>query len=460
MIKPSNILKPLILSILLINSYAQEHPTLFSQLGTPLYKTDKDFKTLANLPLFKDEHTEINNYIISLNKTRQEGLNADSSQDKQEIDKYFKNLRQLQKVHDKIQRSYKQKLYKSIYEKDIQKFYILISTPLSFIKADARLKEKVVSFYKQSKVSSHCTNTKYLNTLVKDFDLDEKSYAYLDQMFQIHQEKLSVQVRDSLNEFIPHSNLKNPVQMVSIKTKNGFELYLENNAYYDVSIKLVASKIMNLQASEPLPYFNSYPARSRSKVIEFEIIDSKKASAFKTQYSTMIGRLNPNYDNNYLYALPYKRGQAFTLTQGFNGNATHKGKSAYALDFNLPIGSEVHAMRDGIVTALEEKHTEHGFSAEYASKANYIIIQHDDGTMAMYGHLNTNGVRVRLGERVYKHKFIGYSGNTGYSSGPHLHVHITAIKSFTTGANSIPFKFLSKRGRIDSPTERFIYIAK
>lgn len=48
-------------------------------------------------------------------------------------------------------------------------------------------------------------------------------------------------------------------------------------------------------------------------------------------------------------------------------------------------------------------------------------ILHDDGTIAVYAHLNRNSIRVRPGERVRAGQYIADSGNTGLSSGPHLH---------------------------------------
>jgi len=452
----NNLQKLFIIFSFTIFLYAQNYPSVFSQLGTPLYQEVEAFEALSKLHVFKTQSKAIEVYKQTSDTLMQEGFLADESKDKKEIKAYLKKLRNLQKQHDKIQKFYKQQLYKSINDKNNTAFNELMSQPLAFVSSDARLKKQAVAYYKKHKQK----NIAYLEDLSKDVALDEASYAYLDKMFQTHQAKLKVQRRTSLDTFVPQAELKTPVQVVSVRTKTGFALYLENNAYHDVTVKLEATKLENLNASENLPYINSYPSRSRSLMFHLSVIDPSLKSAFKTHYSTIVGRLNPGYDRDYLYALPFRRGTSHMLTQGFHGKYTHKGYSAYALDFDMNIGSHVHAMRDGIVTGIESKHTEHGYSPEYASKANYIIIQHKDGTMAMYGHLDTGGVRVRLGQRVYKHQFIGLSGNTGYSSGPHLHVHITAITDLNKGASSVPFSFLAKRGKVDKAKPEYIYTAK
>jgi hypothetical protein len=57
--------------------------------------------------------------------------------------------------------------------------------------------------------------------------------------------------------------------------------------------------------------------------------------------------------------------------------------------------------------------------------ATYVIIDHGDGTFAAYYHLQKDGALVAPGEKVCKGQTIGLSGNTGFSTGPHLHFHVT-----------------------------------
>ena len=78
-------------------------------------------------------------------------------------------------------------------------------------------------------------------------------------------------------------------------------------------------------------------------------------------------------------------------------------------------------------------------------------ILHADGSMGVYAHLKENGVYVRVGQKVSLGQQIGVSGNTGYSSGPHLHFCLQINNGMRLV--SIPFRMLSGRGFLKLPTK-------
>ncbi|WP_394749042.1 M23 family metallopeptidase [Spongiimicrobium salis] len=149
------------------------------------------------------------------------------------------------------------------------------------------------------------------------------------------------------------------------------------------------------------------------------------------------------HNDDYIYALPYEKGKKYTITQGFNGKKSHHSiASKYALDFNMKIGDLVCAAREGVVIYTITKFKESG-GIDFINKANKILVLHDDGTFGNYTHLNYNGALVKKGDWVTRGQVIGYSGNTGYSGGPHLHFVVREARDI-----SVPIFFEGYEGKI------------
>ena len=86
---------------------------------------------------------------------------------------------------------------------------------------------------------------------------------------------------------------------------------------------------------------------------------------------------------------------------------------------------------------------------KYGGRANFIRIVHDDGSMAVYAHLKPEGVQVRTGQRVRKGQRIGLSGNTGFSTAPHLHFVLQVNAGMRL--QSIPFRMFGPLGELKFP---------
>lgn len=147
------------------------------------------------------------------------------------------------------------------------------------------------------------------------------------------------------------------------------------------------------------------------------------------------------HNANYLYCLPIEIGKEVRISQGFFGKKSHfEPHSKYAVDFDIPVGTKIFAAREGtVVYAIN--HFKKSGDASYSKKANKIIILHNDGTFAAYSHLKHNGAIVTKGDKVKRGQHIGYSGNTGHSSGPHLHFAVRLPKDI-----SVPIYFEGYEG--------------
>ncbi|MBL7727730.1 MAG: M23 family metallopeptidase, partial [Dinghuibacter sp.] len=131
-------------------------------------------------------------------------------------------------------------------------------------------------------------------------------------------------------------------------------------------------------------------------------------------------RVTENLDS-YTYNLPYAPGAGYKVVQGYGGWFSHKNIAA--IDFSMPVGTPVHAAREGVVYSYKSDSNEGGPWPKYKNKANYLMIKHADGSIACYWHLQKNGVVVKSGQ-VAKGQLIGYSGATGFVLRPHLHFSV------------------------------------
>ena len=213
----------------------------------------------------------------------------------------------------------------------------------------------------------------------------------------------------------------------------------------------------NLRSEKKLPILFVLKAHSKDEVLKLHI--EKKDFTFKANYKWTIGSKDTKHDDSYIYRLPYKLATKQMISQGYNGQFSHYGKSQYAIDFNMKEGTKVYAAREGLVVKTKSDSNRGGASRSFEKYGNYIIVEHSDETLATYSHLKQNGVVVKVGEIIKKGQLIGYSGKTGYARGPHLHF-IVYKASDGKGRVSIPVKFMSAKGVLKEPIRGQWYIAK
>jgi murein DD-endopeptidase MepM/ murein hydrolase activator NlpD len=241
------------------------------------------------------------------------------------------------------------------------------------------------------------------------------------------------------------------IKMYNERKGDTITFYVDNQEIYPVSLVFNGQpEINNLKKPELFKTTQVIPAKTvKQKVTYFVVNDKNKGWGIKKMpgYQSYMGDITiKNYDTQYVYDLPFGKGKALWIHQGYNGTFSHQNENS--LDFIMPEGTEVLAAREGKVIDIVQSNNRSCPTRSCAPFGNYVSILHPDGTIAQYYHLEQNGVQVKLGDSVTKGQFIAYSGNTGWSSGPHLHFNVY-ISSATADKNRITVKTLFKTGHGD-----------
>jgi len=230
----------------------------------------------------------------------------------------------------------------------------------------------------------------------------------------------------------------------TIKTGAGHVIVVKNNTLSEVTVT-VTLKLTNMRSSRKTPLTLTLRPRSKNVLLRVDPIDRRQPAYFRYHVRWFWGRYRAKHDDSYVYALPLARGKAYKVGQGYNGEFSHNGPQTFALDFLMDEGQPVHAARDGLVVQAVSRHWRGGPSRDYRDKANFIRVLHDDGTTGVYIHLKKDGVRVKVGQRVARGERIGDSGNTGFSTRPHLHFDVR-VATGSSNYKTVPTRFRTALG--------------
>ncbi|WP_213522639.1 M23 family metallopeptidase [Nonlabens sp.] len=224
----------------------------------------------------------------------------------------------------------------------------------------------------------------------------------------------------------------------AVKTATGYSYYVTNGEPVAISVKLDL-ELTNLKSSLRTDQIFVIPARVVNyKILDFTIV-KKGRYAYQVTASYLWGdQRKQQHDELFNYHLPYAKNASWRVSQGYNGSSTHK--NTYAVDFTMPIGTAVHASRSGMVIQVKENEAIGCNAPKCLERANFIRILHQDGTIAEYTHLKQHGSIVKKGDFVKQDDRIAYSGNTGWTTGPHLHFSVYQ-QSFGKKSKTLPVRF-------------------
>jgi murein DD-endopeptidase MepM/ murein hydrolase activator NlpD len=240
---------------------------------------------------------------------------------------------------------------------------------------------------------------------------------------------------------------------ISIRNRGALDapaLTVVNDYYGPIEVEIRGEGIENMEARPPLPARVVALARKETPVVTLRPTGTRWRYGYQAR--AVLGDPTAVHRTEQPYTPPFASGQRFLIGQAFDGAFSHQHpQSRYAVDISLPLGTPVRAAREGVVMEIAADFLDGGPDQKYQERANAVRILHADGTMAVYAHLQADSVRVRPGQRVERGAWLANSGNTGYSTGPHLHFAIQ--RNAGMELVSVPFEFAGPDGRGITPVE-------
>jgi murein DD-endopeptidase MepM/ murein hydrolase activator NlpD len=215
--------------------------------------------------------------------------------------------------------------------------------------------------------------------------------------------------------------------------------------------------LQNVTAKPSSPVKLICPPQSTVQGTVLNATDPTKAWKYDYKFNFQWGG-KAKFDPGILYMLPYKSGTAHKVGQGHNGKVSHFGDEKFALDFDMPVNTEVMAARKGKVVFIQDGFADGKNDSTYKSKSNFIYICHPDGTLGEYLHLTKTSMKVKVGDTVQAGQTLALSGNSGFTTGPHLHFMVFRALDGKT-RESLPVRFLAKEGAGITPLEGKTYTA-
>jgi len=456
-------MKLFFLSLFAYVLYAQA-PQAFNHLGKAIDEERPLYTSLLEHKKFLNHKFEVDAYFTQIDlafKTGEE-LDKEILSDEGEREevlqyKYLKSLRALEKPRESLKKLYFKEVSTSIEDKNDEYFVFLIEKGKPFLDKNAKLKKEVLVY---SKEVGELEKNPIIKDLQEEKELDDKSYAFMQKMqdeYKAYQEVLRKAEALKLRQLLV-AKKKGGVIVYAQENKGNIDFYIENLFEMHVSSTLFIKNLQGYETKAKLPYKLVLEAKQKVKALTLFNTDKKKhVGHFESHISWAKGSIDAKPDSEFIYALPFHNNQR--VSQGFNGKISHKGNARYAVDFAMDVGTPVYAARGGKVVEVIQRHNKHGMSIKMRQYANYVIIEHSDKTLGRYFHLKQNSVKVKLGEQIKKGELLALSGNTGRTSGPHLHFVVTQAQALKDEyrSMSVPIKFLCSNGVLDNPVNGETY---
>lgn len=290
-----------------------------------------------------------------------------------------------------------------------------------------------------------------ISILLSNSALGKKYYKHVDESGVVHySDQKPKDVKDFESWQVRVADREYQVKVVNRGTKASPVFYAVNPYHGPVEVRLSFIHNNNVTSEPEWPANYVIPANSDLYLATIKPRNPQKSWSMRYRIDSALGDPAANHDDVYPYALPFLGNKHYLVSQAFEGEFSHQmDQSRHAVDIAMPEGSEVLAARAGVVMDVANDFYDGGADMKHMQRANFIRILHDDGSMAVYAHLQLESVSVSKGQRVEKQQVIGRSGSTGFSTGPHLHFAIQVNAGMKLV--SVPFRWRNKAGQLVVP---------
>lgn len=229
-------------------------------------------------------------------------------------------------------------------------------------------------------------------------------------------------------------SLATAVRLNTLRAGGTVTYQAQNDLYAPVEVQLRLGGLRNAAGLPARSISRIVPPRSRLTLVTLAAANPARPVAGTPGFSYALGDPSAR-PAAYRYPFPWVGGP-FRISQGPNGTFSHTGaKGRYAIDIAMPEGTPIVAARGGVVVKVENNQGAGGPEPS----GNFVRVLHEDGTMGVYLHLMQGSIVVSEGTRVAVGTPLGRSGNTGHSTGPHL--HFVVQRNGGSGLESIPYQF-------------------
>lgn len=358
-------------------SYAASISSQKNELNQKIQETKDDLETVnSQKEESQDKVNDLSNQIQSY-ETQINSL-------KSEIDTKTKEVQELQKKLDELEAE-REKNQKLLDERLVTLYESGEVSYLDMLLSSADLTEFISSYYMIE------TLTSADKELIQNLENDKKEIAET-------QEK----VNTSLTEIEEKKGELETVQKELSKTKSEEQTRVDEltEQSHDLESDVAAyeKKMKELDAKE----------KAQEEALKRKYEEEKKKAEQGGSSNSDSGSSSGGSVSSKGFIRPVKTGK---ITAGMYYSS---GKYHGAVDFGVSVGTPVYAAADGIVVT-----STWGGSDSYGY---YVKIKHYDGTYTLYAHASS--LAVSVGQVVKQGQLIMYSGNTGNSTGPHLHFEV------------------------------------